>query len=511
LRTSVLVLLFLGGLSALALSPAEREQARELYVSRGCVGCHQNPELTKAPALTAVSAKYPSDGKAIQLLKTSLAKGSIGKWGAVEMPPQAHLTEAEQDLLTRWVIQLKATGEEPPQLAAPESWTAYGYHGKPKVGATWDSTTQELVLQTSVSGVLGLRRIPQRQPTEWVSLTVKSVSATGKPWGQVGVMIATAEKPQLLGSTPKYEWLVRRETNGAAWDYRVRKDVGTKNFELYSSGPIDPATRVKLEIVRNGDSYEFRANGKLHYRSGDNPQDRYDLATKNAMLYQGITFGGGGAFRTTITDLPAGAQIEEALGRIDLTPPQAVAARPSPKPDLGGADLLIERRKGNIIEIADQPLVYRTYLRGVPSRAITVGLPNKVSYAFDADSCRLAFAWKGGFLDVTKSWTGFGGWYSKLLGEKFYEAPEGFPLRIGALGKEPVLQFKGYDLKDGLPTFKYTVDGQAVRQQVEIGDGDAIRLVFELPGNDEPVHVLEDGRWQAQGGKPDAFVMEVGR
>ena len=43
------------------------------------------------------------------------------------------------------------------------------------------------------------------------------------------------------------------------------------------------------------------------------------------------------------------------------------------------------------------------------SYSIAVGMPGDVSYAFDAATCVLRAAWKGGFIDVKSDWSGRGG------------------------------------------------------------------------------------------------------
>lgn len=496
------------------LGKSELEKARELYASRGCVGCHQYPHLTQAPGLDAVSKKYAATDGGLTLMKTSLTSGSIGKWGKVEMPPQGHLPEAERDLLARWVLGLHASGEKPPGSSGTlenfaktmgfniGQWTQFEYFGPRAVTVGWNSETEDLSLRKGGgAAVAGLYRTGfGRAPADLVTLTVKGVEAAGKPWGQVGLMISSVPQPHLLDSQARYEWVLRHESGGAGWVYRVRKDVGSGSYELYSSEPVDPSVPVKFDIVRNGDNYEFLANGVLHYTTGAS----YDVKARDAMAYFGITFGGSTAMSATVDDLSFGIPVEGARGS---TPPA-----PS------GDDLFIEQRNGAIIQVLDQAVVYRTYLPDAPSRAIAVGLPGDVSFGFDAENCRLLYAWRGGFLDVTKSWLGFGGWYSKLIGEKFYVAPLGFPLRIGDPQKEPEVQFKGYDLVDGYPVFKYLVDGSPVRHRISITeDKKAVQHHFDLPGNTKTVSFLADenhqsadadwtdGRWKVRTDKRAKF------
>ena len=106
---------------------------------------------------------------------------------------------------------------------------------------------------------------------------------------------------------------------------------------------------------------------------------------------------------------------------------------------------LTEERNGTIVRTLDHPIVYRTYLPEASSRAIAVGLPGGISYAFDAQACKLLYFWEGGFLDFEKSWTGHGGWYSKLIGKKFFKASTNFPLRFGSM-KSPKVKFLGLSL-----------------------------------------------------------------
>ncbi|MDE0860712.1 MAG: hypothetical protein OSA93_11190 [Akkermansiaceae bacterium] len=501
------------------LSEPELKKARELYSSRGCVGCHQYPHLTEAPGLDTVSEKYAAIDGGIEVIRVSLVSGSLGKWGKQEMPPQAHLQESERDLLARWLLGLHASGEKPPGSTGTlekfartagfnvGQWTQYEYFGPRLVTIGWNKKAEDLRLKKgNGAAVAGFYRTGfGRGPADRVTLTVKGIEAAGKPWGQVGLMISTVPQPQLLDSQLRYEWVLRHESNGPGWVYRVRKDVGSGGYELYSSEPVDPSVPVKFEIVRKGDNYEFLANGVLHYTTAD----RYDVKMRNAMSYVGITFGGSAAMSATVDDFTIGIPVEGAIG----------SAPPAPS----GADLFIEQRKGNIIRVLDQPVVYRTYLPEAPSRAIAVGLPGDMSFGFDAENCRLLYAWRGGFIDVTKSWHSWGGWYTKLVGEKFHVAPEGFPLRLGDSKKKPQVRFKGYELIESYPVFKYLVDGTLVRQRITISeDQKMIHHHFDLPQNTKSVSFLADehhqskdadwteGRWKVSMDKRTRFSISTG-
>jgi cytochrome c551/c552 len=149
---------------------------------------------------------------------------------------------------------------------------------------------------------------------------------------------------------------------------------------------------------------------------------------------------------------------------------------------------LPEDRRGTVVEVQDQPIVYRTYLPGASSRAIAVGLPGGISYAFDAKLCKLLYFWEGGFLDFEKSWTGHGGWYSKLMGTKIFEAPANFPLRMGS-NQNPEVKFLGYGKEGELPTFLYQMNGISVEETIGFdADNRTIVLSFKISDAVDPIY-----------------------
>ena len=137
--------------------------------------------------------------------------------------------------------------------------------------------------------------------------------------------------------------------------------------------------------------------------------------------------------------------------------------------------------KGMVLSVKDKPYLLRTFMPDAGSRAIAVGFPSGVSAAFDAHTCRLAYAWSGPFLDASPVWDGRGGNPANVLGPHIWNAPAGCPIAAttsddppdftarakdpafgGALpeGKlfdgAPLLHFDGYsEDKDGAPTFRY--------------------------------------------------------
>ncbi len=57
----------------------------------------------------------------------------------------------------------------------------------------------------------------------------------------------------------------------------------------------------------------------------------------------------------------------------------------------------------------DEPIIHRTFMADVGSRAVLVGFPERLNIAFDANGVRLAKAWEGRFFDAGGQWEGRGG------------------------------------------------------------------------------------------------------
>jgi len=170
------------------------------------------------------------------------------------------------------------------------------------------------------------------------------------------------------------------------------------------------------------------------------------------------------------------------------------------------------RPSGHPFELVP-PYYYRVLMPDAGPAAIAVCLPNKVSYCWDAGACRLRYAWKGEFLDLTDYWTIKGELYAKVLGSVFYRDKMEFPFRllsnqtnngINAIA-QPTVKFKGYRLINGYLEFNYRMDNVEVFESiVSTKDGNSLVRQFRMKGVDQPlwfVHAAEDGvNYQADKG-----------
>jgi len=72
----------------------------------GCTACHSIEKKIVGPAWQDVANKYKGDADAVGKLSTKISKGGSGAWGAVPMPPQPKLSEAEAKELAVFVMSL---------------------------------------------------------------------------------------------------------------------------------------------------------------------------------------------------------------------------------------------------------------------------------------------------------------------------------------------------------------------------------------------------------------------
>lgn len=72
----------------------------------------------------------------------------------------------------------------------------------------------------------------------------------------------------------------------------------------------------------------------------------------------------------------------------------------------------------------------RTFLPQTSARAIAIRSPDGLHLAFDAQNCRLSYAWSGEFLDMRPVWEGRGGNQAGIDGTIFWTAPAGFPWEV---------------------------------------------------------------------------------
>ncbi len=104
MKSSLLAKLAASALLALA-APAFADQA--LATAKNCMACHAVDKKLVGPAYKEVAAKYAGDKSAVDKLAAKILKGGSGVWGAVPMPANAQVNDAEAKKLAAWVLGAK--------------------------------------------------------------------------------------------------------------------------------------------------------------------------------------------------------------------------------------------------------------------------------------------------------------------------------------------------------------------------------------------------------------------
>jgi len=75
-----------------------------LATSKNCMACHAIEKKVVGPSYKEVAAKYKTDKAAAGKLAEKIIKGGSGAWGAVPMPANAQVNDAEAKKLVAWIL-----------------------------------------------------------------------------------------------------------------------------------------------------------------------------------------------------------------------------------------------------------------------------------------------------------------------------------------------------------------------------------------------------------------------
>lgn len=95
------------GLALTAFVSANAMANADLAKSKNCMACHAVGNKVVGPAFKDVAAKYAGQKDAEKNLVNSVMKGSSGHWGAIPMPANTQVSDAEAHTLVKWVLSLK--------------------------------------------------------------------------------------------------------------------------------------------------------------------------------------------------------------------------------------------------------------------------------------------------------------------------------------------------------------------------------------------------------------------
>jgi cytochrome c len=78
-----------------------------LAKSKNCMACHAAERKLVGPSYKSVAQKYAGDAKAADMLAIKIVKGGAGVWGAIPMPANPQVGEADAKKLAVWVLNMK--------------------------------------------------------------------------------------------------------------------------------------------------------------------------------------------------------------------------------------------------------------------------------------------------------------------------------------------------------------------------------------------------------------------
>ncbi|QJD89518.1 c-type cytochrome [Duganella dendranthematis] len=93
--------------SAFASQVAMADAGLDLAKAKNCMACHAVANKVVGPAYKDVAAKYAGQKDAEGKLVTKVMKGGSGTWGAIPMPANPQVSEAEAHTLVKWVLSQK--------------------------------------------------------------------------------------------------------------------------------------------------------------------------------------------------------------------------------------------------------------------------------------------------------------------------------------------------------------------------------------------------------------------
>jgi cytochrome c len=94
-------------LSAFAALSAPAMADEALAKSKNCMACHAVDKKLVGPAYKDVAKKYAGNAAAVAQLATKIQKGGSGVWGAIPMPANPTVNDADAKKLAQWVLGMK--------------------------------------------------------------------------------------------------------------------------------------------------------------------------------------------------------------------------------------------------------------------------------------------------------------------------------------------------------------------------------------------------------------------
>lgn len=94
-----------GGAAGTGTGSASAPDALALVKSAGCIACHGVASRGVGPSLRDIADRYADRADRVDYLAGKIAAGGQGVWGAIPMPPQSGLSEADRLAIAHWLSE----------------------------------------------------------------------------------------------------------------------------------------------------------------------------------------------------------------------------------------------------------------------------------------------------------------------------------------------------------------------------------------------------------------------
>ncbi|MDE2254828.1 MAG: c-type cytochrome [Betaproteobacteria bacterium] len=95
-------------LSLFVLAPsAHADGGKDLARSHGCFTCHAMSGMKVGPAFDAIAAKFAGKTDEETTLVNAIRHGETGTFGAMAMPANPAISEADAKVIADWIATLK--------------------------------------------------------------------------------------------------------------------------------------------------------------------------------------------------------------------------------------------------------------------------------------------------------------------------------------------------------------------------------------------------------------------
>ena len=100
--------ILVSGIALFLLSPPVAAQTADALIKKhGCAVCHSVDKTGVGPAYKEVAKKYAGQKDIEKKLVEKVKKGGSGVWGAVPMPPNAGVPDADIQTMVKWILTQK--------------------------------------------------------------------------------------------------------------------------------------------------------------------------------------------------------------------------------------------------------------------------------------------------------------------------------------------------------------------------------------------------------------------